>query len=140
MVDNQGVWRANMDALLSDRESIVSSGMYYPSAIEVIPDLGPSGIDATPLADRPTLMLDPPTPNPVTDRAFFRFASHRGGGVTLDVYDVRGRSVARIASLAAADGVAKFAEWVPIGVPSGTYFAVLRSGSESFSRKVIIAE
>ncbi len=140
MVDNQGVWRANMDASLSNREWIVSSGMYYPSAIEVIPVLGPSGIDVTPLAHHPDLMLDPPTPNPVTVRTFFRFASRRAGRVTLDVYDVRGRSVARVASFADADGIARIAEWVPVGVPSGTYFAVLRSGSESISRKVIIAD
>ena len=37
MVDNKGVWRANMDGTLSNRESIVSAGMTYPSAIEVIP-------------------------------------------------------------------------------------------------------
>jgi DNA-binding beta-propeller fold protein YncE len=66
MVDNKGVWRANMDLSLSNRESIVSTGMYYPSAIEVIPVPEPGGIHVTPLAHHPDLMLDPPTPNPVT--------------------------------------------------------------------------
>ncbi len=139
----QGVWRANMDSSLSDREWIVDPNMTpmtFPSAIAVIPVPEPGGIDVTPQAHHPDLMLDPPTPNPVTGRTFFRFSSRRAGRVTLDVYDVRGRSVAQVASVAADGGVIRIAEWVPVGVPSGTYFAVLRSGSESLSRKVIIAD
>lgn len=100
----------------------------------------PSGADVPLLVHHPDLLLDPPAPNPIKDRAFFRIASRLSGGATLDLYDVRGRRVARIADLATADGVIRTIEWVPAGVSPGAYFAVLRSGSESLSRKVVVAE
>lgn len=99
----------------------------------------PSGLADPVVARHPDLMLDPPAPNPVTDRTLFRFASRRDGPATLEVYDVRGRRVARVASVPDGDGIIRMAKWVPVGMPPGTYLAVLRSGSESLTRKLVLA-
>lgn len=86
----------------------------------------------------PDLMLDPPSPNPVGERLFIRFASRKGGRATLNIYDVRGRLVDRVAELTTADGIIRTVEWAPTEVAAGVYFAVLRSSSGSVSRKLVV--
>jgi hypothetical protein len=90
------------------------------------------------LAISPNLMLDPPRPNPVRDAAYFRFAARSAGRVQLDVYDVSGRLVSRVAENVAGDGVVRNAVWIPDGAAAGVYFAVLRAGEERLSRKVVV--
>jgi hypothetical protein len=46
--------------------------------------------------------------------------------------------MARIASLPAGDGIIRVVAWDASGAPSGTYFAVLQSGSASLSRTLVI--
>jgi hypothetical protein len=86
------------------------------------------------------LMLDPPAPNPVRDRAMLRFAAKHDGLVTLDVYDVAGRLVARVAELSTGDGVIRNAPWFTDDAPSGVYFAVLRAGAMQKSQKLVVAK
>jgi hypothetical protein len=86
------------------------------------------------------LMLDPPAPNPIRDRAMLRFAAKHDGPVTLDVYDVSGRLVSRVAELGRGDGIIRNAPWLTDDVSSGVYFAVLRAGSMRKSQKLIVAK
>ncbi len=85
------------------------------------------------------LMLDAPYPNPVRDRTMLRFAAKSEGPVTLTIYDVQGRLVTPVTEMARGDGFVKTAPWFTDDVPSGVYFAVLRSAEESVSRKVVVA-
>lgn len=98
----------------------------------------PSGVPVSALARNPDLLLDPPAPNPVRFRAVLRFASRRPDPATLDVYDVRGRHVARVANLPAGDGIIRASAWEPNGAAPGMYFAVLQSGTQSLSRTVVV--
>ena len=103
-----------------------------------LPPPGSTGIETVAVAHHPHLMLDPPTPNPASDRTFLRFASRAAGRVTLDVYDVRGRLVENVADLSSADGIIRVVGWRTSDVPSGIYFVLLRSGSERLSRKIVV--
>jgi hypothetical protein len=86
------------------------------------------------------LMLDPPLPNPVRGRAHLRFAAKHQGAVTLDIYDVRGRLVSRVAELPRGDGIIRVTSWLTDDVANGVYFAVLRAGEERVSRKLVVAK
>jgi hypothetical protein len=86
------------------------------------------------------LMLDPPAPNPARDQAMLRFAAKHEGPVTLEIYDVAGRLVSRVAELPRGDGVIRNAPWLTDDVSSGVYFAVLRAGSMQKSQKLIVAK
>ncbi len=84
------------------------------------------------------LMLDSPFPNPVTDRTLLRYAAKSGAKVTLAVYDVQGRLVNDLADFESGDGIIRTTPWFTDGAPSGVYFAVLKSGEESISRKIVV--
>ena len=85
------------------------------------------------------LMLDPPYPNPASGETTFRFAAREAAGAELGIYDVRGRLVERLASVR-SDGVVRTLAWLPgEEVASGAYFAVLRSGEERVTRKLILS-
>ena len=86
------------------------------------------------------LMLDAPYPNPVADRTLLRFAAKHDGKVTLDVYDVAGRHVINLVEMESGDGVIRTTPWFPDREPAGVYFAVLRSGAESITRKLVVAK
>ena len=103
-------------------------------------DLPPAaGTGAPDLSLRhPELLLDPPAPNPVRDRALLRFASRRPGAAVLEIHDVQGRRVVRVAEVAAGDGVIRTASWFPDGVAAGVYFVVLRAGGERLTRKIVV--
>jgi len=68
-----------------------------------------------------------------------RFAARHDGPVTLDVYDVAGRHVVNLVDLPTGDGVIRTTPWLPDSAPSGVYFAVLRAGAESMTRKMVVA-
>ncbi len=85
------------------------------------------------------LLLDAPFPNPVKSETMFRFAAKSDAKVSLVVYDVQGRVVSDLADFATGDGVIRSTPWYTDDVPSGVYFAVLRAGTESVSRKVVVA-
>jgi photosystem II stability/assembly factor-like uncharacterized protein len=90
-------------------------------------------------APAPDLMLDPPRPNPVRDTVVLRYAARAGGRVTLDVYDVSGRRVDRVAAAERGDAVVRTAVWDARRAAPGVYFARLTAGAESVSRKVVVA-
>lgn len=113
------------------------AGTYGRGAWEVnLPSA--TGVDVALGVNSSNLMLDPPSPNPVRDQAILRFAARSEGPVTLEVYDVAGRRVNRIAELPRGDGVVRAASWVAADAPSGVYFVVLRAGSETATTKMIV--
>jgi hypothetical protein len=97
-----------------------------------------TGVETGVQAGPRNLMLDAPWPNPVTDQATLRFAAKYAGVVTLDIHDVAGRLVSRVAEIPAGDGLIRMADWLTDDVPSGVYFAVLKAGEERISRKLIV--
>lgn len=84
------------------------------------------------------LMLDSPFPNPISDRTMLRFAARSEGAVSLAIYDVQGRLVNDVASFDRGDGVVRTTPWFVDDAPSGVYFAVLKSGAEQISRKLVV--
>ena len=96
----------------------------------------------TPDPEQPSaLAFRPIAPNPAVNKATLTFALPRDGAVRLDVLDVQGRLVRRI-----ADGVLPAGEhsftWdgrtgAGGGAGSGVYFAVLRYGEQSVIRRMI---
>jgi hypothetical protein len=83
-------------------------------------------------------MLDPPSPNPVSDRTLLRYAAKHDGRVALDIYDVRGRRVAGLADLPVGDGVIRTTPWFPERAGKGVYFVVLRAGDVQRTRKLVV--
>ena len=92
-------------------------------------------VGSSPIRD---LLLDPPYPNPVRDRAVFRFAARSEGSVLLEIFDVAGRRVSAAAGLPRGDGVIRTVPWLTDDVPSGVYFAVLSADGRRLSRKVVV--
>ena len=100
------------------------------------------GAMTTPDPELPSaLAFRPIAPNPAVNKATLTFALPRDGAVRLDVLDVQGRLVRRI-----ADGVLPAGEhsftWdgrtgAGGGAGSGVYFAVLRYGEQSVTRRMI---
>jgi hypothetical protein len=86
------------------------------------------------------LMLDPPSPNPVTSETILRFAAKHSGEVTLSVFDVTGRLVNEVVRAPIGDGIIRMAPWYADDVPSGVYFAVLQAGADRISRKIVVTK
>ncbi|HMB71349.1 MAG TPA: T9SS type A sorting domain-containing protein, partial [bacterium] len=101
-----------------------------PSTAVGAPEIGP-------VATR-TLMLDPPFPNPAFRSTLLRFASRGEGEASLELFDVAGRRVSRIARIPRGDGVVRQLEWRPDDVSAGVYFVVLRAGDRRISRKLVV--
>lgn len=79
------------------------------------------------------LLIDTPSPNPRTSSTPTTFSFRLPGGETvrLDLYDIRGRLVARrSAELFSATGRQSI-EWNPGELPTGIYFVRLSTGSGS---------
>jgi len=68
------------------------------------------------------------SPNPFSERTAVRFGLAEAGEVRVTVYDGRGREVAVLVDGALPAGVHE-ATFPGTGLPSGTYFVVLQSGS-----------
>ncbi|HMB69156.1 MAG TPA: T9SS type A sorting domain-containing protein [bacterium] len=116
------------------------AGTYGRGAWEA--DLSPAvtaAVDPVPAASVPGLLLDRPYPNPATGPVLLRFAARSPASVSLDLYDVTGRRVARLADESRGDGVIRDVTWRTDDVPSGVYFVVLRTGERSLSRKLVVA-
>jgi len=98
----------------------------------------PTGVGEPAVALSRNLMLDPPSPNPVSDRTMLRWAARHEGPVTLEIFDVRGRRVMELEELPRGDGIIRTTPWFPDGRPAGVYFAVVRAGEERLSRKIVV--
>ena len=120
------------------------AGTYGRGTWEVDLPLLPTGIAGAPseniVGTSLKLMLDPPSPNPVRGKTLFRFAAKYDGPATLELYDVRGRLVDRVADVARGDGFIRTVSWSSQGVASGVYFARLRAGKETKVRRVIVVD
>ena len=81
-----------------------------------------------PVAD--TVRLDPPRPNPVRGRGRISFTLAQAGPTTVDVFDVRGRAVARLADGVRAAGP-HAVEFDASGLPAGTYLVRLTASGTS---------
>jgi hypothetical protein len=94
----------------------------------------------TPLSESNHLLFDAPRPNPLTDATVLRYAARRPGEqVNLSVYDAQGRLVARLAEHS-ADGFIRQVQWSTQGVANGVYFALLKSGGEEKSQKLVVVK
>lgn len=86
------------------------------------------------------LMLDRPYPNPFGRETILRYAARKPGETaTLAVYDVQGRLVETLARHP-ADGIIREIRWQPKRASLGVYFAMLQSGSDQKSQKLVIVE
>jgi hypothetical protein len=84
-------------------------------------------------------MLDAPFPNPANSEAVLRWAARSSAPARLEIVDVAGRRVATVVEGGRADGLVRMSSWIPDGVASGVYFAVLSAGEESVVRRVVVA-
>jgi hypothetical protein len=114
------------------------AGTYGRGAWEVNLPFQGTGVDISVAGPALNLMLDPPAPNPVRDRTWLRFAAKHEGKVTLDVYDVHGRRIDRVAELPRGDGVVRAAPWIPADAGSGVYFVVLTAGADQKTVKMTV--
>jgi len=99
--------------------------------------------DARPLAAHPGSGLGPVAPNPTRAGTAVDFTLAVGGGVALDVVDVRGRVVRRLERGFRPAGVHRVA-WdgrTDRGelAPSGVYFVRFEAGEASASRRIVLA-
>jgi len=90
-----------------------------------------------------TLALALSSANPARRGARFDFTLPRGGSARLDIFDMAGRRLARVAQAEFAAGSHR-ADWSGRSangehVAAGVYFAVLESGGERRAVKVVIA-
>lgn len=83
----------------------------------------------------PRFVLHHPRPNPSSQRfgSTFSFEISEPGSVRIDLYDVRGRRVARWGPVLFASGGVHRIQWKPEGVPSGSYMARLSTAVGQFA-------
>jgi len=102
---------------------------------------GANGGTSTAILDTPQrtpMYLRPPSPNPAAGRTTLSFQLEREGTVSLTVYDVQGRRVAKVldASLAAGPHERMFDTH---GLASGVYFVRLQTPTASVTRKLVVS-
>ena len=105
--------------------------------------LSRAGFTRTPLASedaaaRPVLALAAPAPNPARGRVEIGYSLAAAGPAHLDVFDLLGRRVARLADGDAAAG-AHTLSWDASGVALGVYVVRLDAGGERLTRRVVVA-
>lgn len=89
----------------------------------------------------PRFFLDQPWPNPASNQIFFRLGAASGADVTLEVFDVQGRVVAGWSG-SGPGAAGRTVEWNlrdpdQNDIPSGVYFARLRSGGSEIVRRFV---
>ncbi len=99
-------------------------------AFEPLPVVEQLNVATSPRATPEAVRLDPPRPNPLRGRGRISFALAAAGPVTLDVFDVQGRVVARLAEGARAAGP-HAVDFDATGLPAGTYLVRLTAGNEA---------
>ena len=83
-------------------------------------------------------ILEQNYPNPFNPSTSIRIGVPAGGGrVVLRVYDLLGRQVAELVNGPLGPGVHTVI-WSPVGVATGVYFCVLRSGQSTFARTMLL--
>ena len=79
----------------------------------------------------------PNYPNPFNPSTTLTFSTSTTAYVTLNIYDVLGRQVAKLFAGIVRPGIHTF-HWSPVNCSSGIYFARFESGSNSMSRKLVL--
>jgi hypothetical protein len=83
--------------------------------------------------------LECTSPNPCRGTATLRFALPELAAVELDVYDVRGRRVARLAGGTRPAGI-HIVTWDARRLASGTYFVRLRTPAFTRTERVVLID
>jgi hypothetical protein len=103
---------------------------------------GATDVPANAVTEPIRLSLRQNAPNPFSDETSVRFAVPEAGTVSLDVFDVTGRRVARLVDglLPAGSHVARWDGRDAAGsrVASGVYLLKLSAGGESVARQVVL--
>jgi hypothetical protein len=126
------------NALVLDVEIQESVGQLYAAThgrglwrTETLNDLAARELTKT------SVLLEIVSRNPSPDQFSIRFGARGGLPARLDVFSLQGRRVASVTQ-APADGTARVTSWRPVGLASGIYFLVVRSGSDHVTRKVVL--
>jgi len=77
-------------------------------------------------------------PNPFNPSTTIEYSLLRAGRATLTVYDVSGRRVATLVDREMPAGLYHVAWRAPRNMPSGVYFARLKSGAETSIRRLVL--
>ncbi len=96
-----------------------------------------SGVNPTVSAAPASLSLDQNSPNPVTGSTTIHFAVPEAGQVSLKVFDATGREMATVASGFHSPGTYNVS-FDSHGLPNGTYYFRITSGSQSATRMFAI--
>ncbi|NNE43682.1 MAG: T9SS type A sorting domain-containing protein, partial [Gemmatimonadetes bacterium] len=127
-----------VDLEIRSADDKLVAGTHGRGAWEV--DIPPSGVvsaDVTVDGAR-NLMLDSPSPNPVSNRTLLRYAAKSNAPVSLKIYDVNGRLVSDLEDFSQGDGIIRTTPWFTDDVPTGVYFAVLKAGGVQKSQKITV--
>lgn len=76
-------------------------------------------------------------PNPFNPTTTFEFRIAREDVVLLKIYDITGKEVATVVNERVPSGIYR-AMWNASGLASGTYYAVLKSGRETITKKILL--
>jgi len=85
----------------------------------------------------PEPILLPVYPNPVRDYANIRYNLPNTADITIEVFDIYGRRINRIASGEYPPGIHSTG-WSPAGMNAGVYFVVMQSGDTRSTQKMIL--
>ena len=103
----------------------VLGGVFDP-----LPVVARYGVGSGPAPGAAPLRLDPPRPNPLRGQGRISFVLPAGGSVTVDVFDVQGRVVARLAEGVHAAGPHALT-FDASSLPAGTYLVRLSAGGQT---------
>ena len=106
-------------------------------AFETLPIVERFNVSAGPGAPPEPVRLDAPAPNPARSRTEIRFSTAAAGAVRLDLFDVRGRHVSRLADGPYAAGPHR----VPVevgGLPAGVYLVRLDAAGQRRSTPLTV--
>jgi hypothetical protein len=108
-------------------------------ALRLVGRPGSVGVDDGPA---PALALAQPRPNPFRDGVELDFTLARAGEVRLEVHDLQGRRVRRLAAGRREAGAHR-SRWNGAddqgrALPAGVYFVTLESGAVSVTRRVVL--
>lgn len=103
---------------------------------------GGRGGQATAVGDTPLrtpMYLKPPSPNPASGLATFRFQLEEAGPANITIYDVKGRRVAEVLRESRLPAGPQDAIFDTRALPSGVYFVRLQTGRASVTRKLVVS-
>jgi len=83
--------------------------------------------------------LSTPFPNPFNSTTTIGYSLHATGNVSLMVFDLSGREVARLADGVKAAGMHE-AVWVADGMSAGIYFVRLQTKNSQFTKKILLVK